>query len=148
MPTPRRDRLSPLGEWVAEALPILGLAHWRVRVSPAPASQDAWAEIEPHDQSDDAELFVGWDLYKQSPDRVREVLAHELIHLITCRADRAVESLEEPLGKLSWAVFESCYVDAAERSVDHLARLIAPLLPLPTIPADGWKPRGQIERRG
>lgn len=148
MPTPRRDPISPLGEWVAQALPILGLAHWRVRVSPAPASQDAWAEIEPHDQADDAELFVGWDLYKQTPERVREVLAHELIHLITCRADRTVESLEEPLGKLAWAAFESSYVDAAERAVDQIARLIAPLLPLPRISEAQWNPRGEIERRG
>lgn len=129
---PRRDRLAVITEWVEAALPVLGLAHWRVTVSKAPSSQDAWAEIEPHQQANEATLFVGWDLAKQEPAKVREVLTHELIHLITCRADQTVDVLQDPLGKLVWAVFEPQWEDATERTVDHMARLLAPTLPVLT----------------
>lgn len=134
-PAPR-DRLAAVSEWVEEALPLLGLSGWRVVVSKAPSDQDAWAEIEPHAQATDAELFVGWDLNQQSPERVREVLTHELVHLIVCRADQTVEALEDSLGKLAWATFEPQFTNANERAVDHLARILAPLLPLPNIPKE------------
>lgn len=136
MPRPARDRLSAISDWVQDALPELGLSDWRVIVSKAPSDQDAWAEISPHSQAQEAELFVGWDLGKQTPEKIREVLTHELVHLITCRSDRAVETLEEPLGKLAWAVFEPQFEDASERAVDHIARLLAPSLPLPSIPQE------------
>ena len=127
----QRDRLALVAGWVNDALPILNLSAWRVTIAKAPSGQDAWAEIDPHAQSQDAELYIGWDLLKQPAERVREILTHELLHLLTCRADGVVENLEEPLGKQAWAVWHPAYEDAAERSVDDLSRLIAPLLPLP-----------------
>jgi len=128
----KRDRLALVGDWVNAALPTLNLSIWRVTVAKAPAGQDAWAEIDPRSQSHEAELYIGWDLLKQPAERVREILTHELLHLVTCRADAVVENLEEPLGKQAWAVWHPAYEDAAERMVDDLSRLIAPLLPLPT----------------
>ena len=126
----KRDRLALVGDWVNAALPLLNLTAWRVVVAKAPAGQDAWAEIQPNTQSQQAELFIGWDLLNQPAERVREILTHELLHLVTCRADGVVENLEEPLGKQAWAVWHPAYEDAAERMVDDLSRLIAPLLPL------------------
>ena len=42
-----------------------------------------------------------------------------------------MENLEEPLGKIAYAILEPNFIDATERMVEHFARLIARELPLP-----------------
>jgi hypothetical protein len=45
-----------------------------------------------------------------------------------------VETLEDALGKVAWAVYSPQYEDASERMIDHLASVIAQQLPLPEFP--------------
>jgi hypothetical protein len=50
------------------------------------------------------------------------------------RLDQTVEAMEEAFGKIAWAIYDPLFEDAAERVVDHLAKVIAPSLPLPEFP--------------
>ena len=122
----RSERISA---WINDARALLGLSTWRIVISLDAAESDAWADIEPNHHADSATLRLANDFWKQPPDKQREILAHELLHLVVCRQDQLVENLEDALGKVAWSVFEPQYDDATERTVDNLARIIAPMLP-------------------
>ena len=130
----KADRHDALRAYLDEARRLLGLTEWRVTVSRDAADLEAWADIDPHTQANSAELRVSADFWRQTPERQRAILAHELTHLITCRADQVVDHLEEPLGKLAWSVFAPQYETVAEQAVDRVSLLLAPLLPLPRLP--------------
>ena len=123
------ERFTDIQRWVDAALPLLRLSQWEVRVSTEPADNDAWADIEAHSQADTATLRLSPDFWKQSSDKRRQILTHELLHLATARMDQVVEGLEDTLGAVAWAVFEPQFENATERVVEHLSRLIAPHLP-------------------
>jgi hypothetical protein len=57
-----------------------------------------------------------------------------MLHIVMARLDQTVEAMEEAFGKIAWAIYEPLFEDAAERVVDHLAKVIAPSLPLPEFP--------------
>jgi hypothetical protein len=109
----------------------LNLYQWQVNVVRDASDVEAWADIAPHAQAQTADLRISHDFWAQPAERQREVLVHELVHLVTCRADQLVENLESALGKVAWATLEPQYDDAAERSVDHMARVIAQSVALP-----------------
>lgn len=125
----RQDRYTALESWIAETQRVLGLLEWTITVSRDASDVEAWADIAPHSQAATAELRLSADFWRQTPEKQREILSHEMVHLITCRADQTVEALEDALGSLAWATFEPQYENAAERSVDRLCRIILPLLP-------------------
>jgi len=122
-----------LEAWIAAALPILELTEWEITVSREAADIDAHADIEVHDQRRTADLRIARDFFAQTPERQRLILAHELAHVVTARTDRVFENLEDPLGKIGYALLEPNYLDATERMVEHFARLIAQLLPVPDL---------------
>jgi hypothetical protein len=123
------DRIAEVTKWVNDALILLNLHNWRVTVSTDAADIDAYADIEAHHQAETAILRLANDFWRKEKDKRREILTHELLHLAFARQDQIVENLEDTLGKLAWATFEPQYDDATERTVDHMARLIAPMLP-------------------
>ena len=131
-----------LGKWealeayVADLQRALNVKHWDVTVVRDASDVEAWADIDPHSQALTATLRVSHDFWEQKPERQREVLLHECLHLVTCRHDQVIENLEEALGKIAWATFEKQHDDAGERVVDHLARVIAQWIPLPALPAE------------
>ena len=130
----RRNRWALLDSWLADAQRALNLSHWRLSVARDASDVDAWADIDPHAQNLTAELRVAHDFWRQEPEKQRLILTHELLHLATCRTDRVVETLEEALGKVAWAVYSPQYEDASERMIDHLAGIISQQLPLPNFP--------------
>ena len=130
----KQDKFAALRAWVAESQTLMGLAHWEVTIVEAAADVDAWADIEPHPQQPTADLRVAFDFWKQEPEKQRLILTHELLHLVLARYARISENLEESLGKLAWAVIEPQLEDGEERTIEHLARIIAPYLSLPAFP--------------
>jgi hypothetical protein len=130
----RRDKWALLDDWLTDAQQVLQLAHWTLSVARDASDVDAWADIDPHAQNLTAELRLSHDFWRQPPDRQRLVLTHELLHLACSRTDRVVETLEDALGKVAWAVYSPQYEDASERMIDHLASVIAQQLPLPEFP--------------
>ena len=130
----KQDKFAVLKKWVAESQTLMGLDHWEVTIVEAAADVDAWADIEPHPQQPTADLRVAFDFWKQEPEKQRLILTHELLHLVLARYARISENLEESLGKLAWAVIEPQLEDGEERTIEHLARIIAPYLSLPAFP--------------
>lgn len=130
----KRDRWDEVEAYVAELQTALNVAHWKITIARDASDVDAWADINPHEQNHTAELRLSHDFWRQSPEMQREVLTHEMLHLVTARLDQTVEALEDAMGKVVWAVFEPQFENAAERTVDHLARVIAPTIPLPDFP--------------
>jgi hypothetical protein len=128
---PKSDPYRLVEAWIADALVTLELQGWEITVSREAADITAHADIEVHDQRRTADLRIARDFFTQSPERQRLILAHELAHVISSRLDRVIENLEEPLGKIGYALLEPNFIDATERMVEHLARLIARELPIP-----------------
>lgn len=131
----KQSKWQALEEYVADLQRALNAAEWRVTIAQEASDVEAWADINPSEVAKTAELRVSHDFWTQSPERQREVLTHEVLHLITARLDATVEALEEPLGKVAWSVFERQYEMQTERLVDHLAVLLAPSIPLPAFPS-------------
>lgn len=130
----KRDKWDDLEAYVTEVQAALNVANWKVSVARDASDVEAWADINPHEQNQTAELRISHDFWRQTPEMQREVLIHEVLHLVTARLDQTVEALEEAMGKVLWAVFEPQYENATERTVDHLAKVIAPSIPLPDFP--------------
>jgi hypothetical protein len=130
----KRDRWDDLEAYVSEIQDALNVANWKVTIARDASDIDSWADINPHEQNLTAELRVSHDFWRQTPEHQRETLVHEVLHLVTARLDQTVEALEDALGKVIWSVFERQFENATERTVDHLAKVIAPFLPLPEFP--------------
>jgi hypothetical protein len=130
----KQDKFTVLRAWVAEAQTVMGLDHWEITIVEAASDVDAWADIDAHAQQPTADLRVAFDFWKQEPEKQRLILTHELLHLVMARYARISENLEESLGKLAWAVIEPQLEDGEERTIEHLARIIAPYLSLPAFP--------------
>jgi hypothetical protein len=130
----KQDKFTVLKAWVAESQTVMGLDHWEITIVEAASDVDAWADIDVHAQQPTADLRVAFDFWKQEPEKQRLILTHELLHLVLARYARISENLEESLGKLAWAVIEPQLEDGEERTIEHLARIIAPYLSLPAFP--------------
>ena len=127
----KSDPYALIEAYLADALVILELQDWEITVSREAADIASHADIEVHDQRRTADLRIARDFFTQTPERQRLILAHELSHIISARLDRVIENLEEPLGKIGYALLEPNFIDATERMVEHFARLIARELPIP-----------------
>ena len=130
----KQGKFTVLRAWVSEAQTVMGLDHWEITIVEAASDVDAWADIDAHAQQPTADLRVAFDFWKQEPEKQRLILTHELLHLVLARYARISENLEESLGKLAWAVIEPQLEDGEERTIEHLARIIAPYLSLPAFP--------------
>ena len=129
------DKWTALTAYLTELQAGVLLSHWRVSVAQDASDVDAWADISVTSQAAfTAEMRISHDFWRQEPDRQREVLIHELLHLNAHQADSVVDNLEKPLGEIAWAVFSPQYEDATERTVDHMAKVLAQFLPLPEFP--------------
>lgn len=127
------DRYAALEAFVASAMPILNLASWKVTILTDVAPEDRYADIEPNEQAQTANLRVGNLFWAQKPEDQRLTIVHELIHLHLCRLDQAVDRLEPVLGSAAWTPWAGVYEDAYERATDAIAELLVPLVPMPTL---------------
>lgn len=130
----KRDRWDDLEAYVLDLQTALNVVNWKVTIARDASDVEAWADINPHEQHATAELRISHDFWRQTPEMQRDVLVHEVLHLVTARLDQTVEALEDAMGKILWAVFDPQYENATERVVDHLAKVIAPSIPLPDFP--------------
>jgi hypothetical protein len=127
------DRYAALETYVAACLPVLNLGNWKVTILTDVAPEDRYADIEPNDQAQTANLRVGNLFWAQKPDEQRLTIVHELIHLHLCRLDQTVDRLEPVLGSAAWAPWAAVYEDVYERATDAIAEILAPQVDLPSV---------------
>ena len=68
------DRFDALEAYVAELQEALGVTVWKITVVREASDVEAWADINPHEQAESAELRVSYDFWKQTPEHQREIL--------------------------------------------------------------------------
>jgi hypothetical protein len=127
------DRYAALETYVAACLPVLNLGNWKVTILTDVAPEDRYADIEPNDQAQTANLRVGNLFWAQKPDEQRLTIVHELIHLHLCRLDQTVDRLEPVLGSAAWAPWAAVYEDVYERATDAIAEILATQVDLPSV---------------
>ena len=127
------DRYAALETYVAACLPVLNLGNWKVTILTDVAPEDRYADIEPNDQAQTANLRVGNPFWAQKPEDQRLTIVHELIHLHLCRLDQTVDRLEPVLGSAAWAPWAAVYEDVYERATDAIAEILAPQVDLPSV---------------
>ena len=125
------EKHAALEAYVASLMPLLKLGSWRVTILTDVAPEDRYADIEPNEQAQTANLRVGNLFWPQKAEEKRLTVVHELLHLHLCRLDQAVDRLEPVLGSAAWTPWAGVYEDAYERATDAIAELLAPIVPLP-----------------
>ena len=71
------------------------------------------------------------DLTIKVTDEQRRVVVHELLHCHMAAMVNLKDDLEKTLGTAAFDILDAAFERAHERTTDKLARLMAPLLPLP-----------------
>ena len=128
----RDDQVEALQAWLAEAVPIMRLSHWVLTAKPLPPGEggvdsETFAGSFIHDNSDTASVHLGDKFWEQDEAGQRETLTHELLHchfyrVRTFTGDRLRKQDQETANQMEEIVIE------------QLSRIIAPLLPMPSIP--------------
>jgi len=121
-----------LRDYLDRAKRILNLSHWEIKISSDPPPDDAWADVEVSQNLYAATIRFSPGLWKEKPEEIRRVIAHELIHCHYAGVERLVETLEKSLGSQAYEIVASIWDVESERGADSLSTAVAELLPLPT----------------
>jgi hypothetical protein len=121
-----------LNDYLTRAKSILNLSHWEIKISTDSPPDDAWADVEVSQNLYAATIRFSPTLWKEKPEEIRRVIAHELIHCHYAGVERLVETLEKTLGSQTYEIVSSIWDVESERGADSLSTVVAELLPLPT----------------
>ena len=125
-------RDKKIRDYLDRAKRILNLSHWEIKISSDPPPDDAWADVEVSQNLYAATIRFSPGLWKEKPEEIRRVIAHELIHCHYAGVERLVETLEKSLGSQAYEIVASIWDVESERGADSLSTAVAELLPLPT----------------
>ena len=121
-----------LPEYLATCQRVLHLVDWIIVFDASGPPQDeesiACVGFEEHGR---AHLRFAAEFWLAHPDKQRAIVCHELGHIMLRRAAEAVEAFEGEIPSKAWRIWSRCWEAAEEAHVEHLARLLAPTLPLP-----------------
>ena len=111
----------------------LRLTDWVVELHRNTAEAGAWASVNVMGTQDTATVRLAWpEFFGESPEEQREHLVHELVHCVLHRQCDVVEQLAEMWSENAACQFaRKAFLREEEIAVEHLARVIAPFLPLP-----------------
>ena len=128
-------------KYLAGAQQTFGLQNWEITLNEQHANEDSNAEIEVSDNLYSAKLYLSPEFWTSKPQVQREIIAHELLHIMFSGFERAVGSLEETVGSAAWGPFYKFYDTEVERAADAVSRVAALAIPLPEFPKgkDGSK---------
>lgn len=111
---------------------LLLLQDWELDISREGPAGNAWAAINVCEVEDQATIKLGAEWGQHSPEEQREYLVHELMHVHTDRAARVISQLAAQFDQESACAFaREAHRKENEILVNTLARLLAPVLPLP-----------------
>jgi hypothetical protein len=107
------------------------LRDWELLLSRAVADARDQATILLHDGKNQGEVALGRDWMARTPEERRRTMTHELLHCHTARLCRVLTRLgEEDKSDLAIYVIKA-FDNEEEIVIDTLARILAPLMPLP-----------------
>lgn len=134
----RKAGLARMREYVTTLQPLLMLQHWQIRVSEKrPDNGDHWASCYRVPRQWSAWLYFADDLFGEKPEQQRETVVHELLHIVRAMEYVAVREGYEGLGQTSRAWAWERFDHEQEVTTDHLARILAPYMPLPPVATSG-----------
>ena len=112
------------------------LRDWEVRVfRDPPSSGQAYASAHTFDTEDHVIVRVCDEFFGHAHEDQREWMTHELIHAHVCRLQDVMVQLKDQFPDNAAIVFaKQAHHLAIEVVVQKMARLLAPTLPLPTLP--------------
>ncbi len=128
----RKADLARVRAYVARLQPLLGLAHWRFDVSDElPEEPHLSAHFRRWPRRSGATLRFSDEHFRDSLEEQRDTVVHELCHAVLENLCVAVSEGFDWLEQTSRAWAWERFVHECELTVDHLARILAPSLPLP-----------------
>lgn len=147
LPYAEIDRVYQFMAWI---MAELGISHWRIQVTEAPAPRDAYAQIEPIDGKYLGELSLGPDWMARDLEEERiQTLIHEALHLTHADLTHHVtDRFYAYVGHQTYSQLEPEWKRSIELWVDHMTQVIRRLLK-PAIEAkaaeiwgDDWREQG------
>jgi hypothetical protein len=129
-------RYEALELYWQSCLDVLQLHEWRGDIErDVPEEDDAEAAAFIRYEANFFRLRVSAEFWDMTPERQRETLAHELMHLPTFHwASDTLEVLKAELGSHAYTAIESVLQHGFERVTDRLGMMVAHLLPPPSLP--------------
>lgn len=128
-----RDAIS---SYVRDLQVALRLQDWDITLNFEAKVEDAYAEIDPHENQKRAEISFGGLFADLDPVNMRQTLVHELSHCHLFNLHYLAEGLlNEGVGKKRAGLALFAVNSEIERATDAFADAFAPLLPLPVLPA-------------
>lgn len=108
------------------------LGDWLLELSFDPYLTDASAKVDSPLFQRRATVTLGAPFLDEGPEDRRDTLVHELLHLVVMPAWQYTdELLEQEMSSKTARVAWLAFTGHMESSIDHLARLMAPGMPLP-----------------
>ncbi len=128
----RKAGLERMRAYLPALLPALRLQHWVITVEDVlPDNEDASAQVR-YNQHDWRALVRLSDYFLESPpSRQRLHLVHELAHLYLRGIDVQHQALILHYNTNQWQLIDDRFTYEVELTVDALACVVAPFLPLP-----------------
>lgn len=118
--------------YFARLRPLLLLGHWRLDFPrEAPTNADAAASVQAMERRNIATIRLGEGWYAASREAQRQYAVHELLHLHLARLDFAIGDFARVTDDQSYGIIRTAVSRHLELTVDGLADVLAPLLPLP-----------------
>lgn len=130
------EQVETLTMYVAECRAIMRLDQWDVVVDSKPTKPGRAGMMITVAGRYVSHLRVSRTFFARDPHEQRHTVCHELLHLLTVhvtdqvRVGRYSDALSDPI----YHTLNSDVVRHVEYAVDHLANLLAPMLPLPGLP--------------
>lgn len=132
-----RDQAEALQAYVWEIRDMLRLRHWDVFLAAEQAEDDANASVHPTPGKFVAGIRLAEHWFDRTPEDQRNDIVHELLHLVHRDQAEVIRCGLQDSGYLPakafallWRLFEL----HTEAMVDHLAGVLAPVMPLPDLP--------------
>lgn len=109
------------------------LADWVIELWRDRADADCLACVQVMDVENYASISLRWPEFFAKPrDEQREILVHELLHLILDRPQRVMRQLAEQWDENSACQFAKiAHHKEIEIAIQRMARILAPMMPLP-----------------
>lgn len=128
----RKAEFKAAKEYFVQLRGLLLLGHWRLDFSRMPPDDpDAAAHISVMETRNIATIRLGEGYYEGTPQQRRHYAVHELLHIHLARHDYAIGDFRRVLDDASWGMVYTNVQRHLELTVDGLADVLAPLLPLP-----------------